>query len=267
MTRRESRFLQLLGRATAPPDVRRACLWAAVFMLGLAARLGGSAVGRGLGWAAMSLGIVGLAGWLWKAWRFWQEQQAVEAARARRAALRASRRERDARERARRQARRAAKAAAVARLAEARAQQQSAAQQQARQEAARRAAWETAIEAEVARLQTLSDDELAAEVEALFARRGLRPVRADTEAPGDWQLVAETGETVAVARCVPVRRVAGAVDVRELEAWRQAAGAQCAYLIALAGFTPAAVERVRDLPMKLVEAHLLAHWRLAPAGG
>ena len=115
--------------------------------------------------------------------------------------------------------------------------------------------------AEVARLKSLSDAQLAAEVAALFAGRGERPEAADPETVGDLLLKAADGTLDAVARCVPTARTAARMDVQAVEAWRQAAGARHGFLIALTGFSPSAARSVRDLPITLVDAHLLAHWK------
>ncbi len=252
-----------LWNERALPDVRIAQVCVVALTLGLAASLGGNAGWRDLGSVLGCLGGGGLAWWLWQAGRAWRAAQATQAARARRAALRAARRQRDQQERVRRQAQRTAHANATARLAEKRAAQHHAEQRAAHAEATRRAERESEIAAEVARLHALTDAQLAAEVAALLTRRGLRPQPQLAEAECDLTLLTPEGR-LEVARCVPVGRVAGKVDVQALEAWRQAAGADHAYLIALAGFAPTAVERVRDLPITLVEAHLLAHWQLSP---
>jgi hypothetical protein len=180
---------------------------------------------------------------------------------ARRAVLQAARRERDAQERARRQAQRAARMREAERRAQERAARQQMERRQARQEAEERAAQERRILADVAHLNSLSDSQLAAEVAALFAGRGQSPQTADPETAGDLLLKMPDGTLDAVARCVPAGHVASRVDVQALEAWRQAAGATRGYLIALTGFSPSAVRSVRDLPITLVDAHLLAHWK------
>lgn len=246
------------------PEARFALACAALLVLGLALGLGGDAGWQEVGWAGMALGGSGLAGWLWRVWKVWQDAQAQQEARKRRAALRAARRERAIQERARRRTQRAAKAQAAKRQAEARSHQQQAQRLRAAQEAARRSRQEQEIAAEVARLRALPDAGLVEELAATFAQRGLRAQPSDPEAPFDLCLRDATGALVAVARCVPSERVAGVVDVRAVEAWRQDAGAQLAYLVARAGFAPAAVALVRDMPITLVEAYLLAHWRRSP---
>src|SRR5260221_646033 len=84
-----------------------------------------------------------------------------------------------------------------------------------------------------------------------LAGRGLHPEPLGSEGDCDLRLVDEATSALDVARCVPVARVAGVVDVKEMEAWRQMAGARRAYLIALAGFSPAAVRMARELPITL----------------
>jgi hypothetical protein len=243
------------------PDARIAFVCGIALALGLVLSQGGSANEREAGWLVASGGAGGLAWWLWRAWRAWQEAQAIRAARARRVALRLARRQRHQAERVRRKAERAARLAAEAQQAATRAAQQQNERAANRAAALRRAAQEAAIQAEITRLHTLTDAQLVAEVAALFAQRGLQPQpEPDTEC--DLRLRTPEGQRD-VARCVPAGRIARSVDVRALETWRQAVGAQHAYLIALAGFAPAAVDLVRSLPITLIEAHLLAHWQQA----
>jgi hypothetical protein len=230
----------------------------------------GLAAGQSASLSLRELGLVlflgGAAGLLWQLrllWLQWQEERATEAAIARRTALLAARRERTARERARRLAQKEARATAEQRLSEARSAQKQAAILSTREEATRHARREREIGQEVARLQALSDAALVAEVGALLTERGLRPERPEREAVYDLLLTAPAEGVLEVARCVPQRQKAGAVDVEALETWRSAVGARHAYLVSLAGFSPAAVRLVRHLPMTLVEAHLLAHWRQA----
>ena len=244
------------------PDPRLALASAASLVLGLAASLGPHPAGQAAGSVLILLGGAGLTWWFWRAWQVWQYQQAVRAAAARRAVLQAARRERAEKQRTRRQTQRATRARAAARQAEERAARRQAEHLEAVLQAEQRAARERRLETEVAHLQSLTEAQLAAEVESIFARRGFRAESMEREAAGDFTLTAKRDGGRQVARCVPTGRVAGLVDVQALEAWRQAANAEHAYLIALAGFSPAAVRSARGLPLTLVEAHLLAHWQV-----
>ncbi|HZT41725.1 MAG TPA: restriction endonuclease [Chthonomonadaceae bacterium] len=248
-------------RPATLPDPRLALASLTVLLLGLACFLGPFPASPAAGAILLLAGGGGLAWWSRAAWRIWRRRLETQAMMARRAVLQAARREREAQERARRQAQRAARAREAERRARERAERQQRERLQARQEAQGRAAQERRILADVARLRSLSDAQLAAEVAALFAGRGQLPAAADSETVSDLLLRTPDGTLEAVARCVPTGRTAGRVDVQALEAWRQAAGAHQGYLIALTGFSPSAVRSVRNLPITLVDAHLLAHWK------
>ncbi|HLV79981.1 MAG TPA: restriction endonuclease [Chthonomonadaceae bacterium] len=248
-------------RPAALPDPRLALASLAVLLLGLACFLGPAPASPAAGALLLLAGAGGLAWWSRGAWRTWRRRREMRAALARRSALQGARREREKQERARRQAQRAARAREAERRAQERSARQEAERLRARQEAEARAAQERHLLAEVARLKNLNDAQLAAEVATLFAGRGLVVEAADTETAGDMLLRAPDGTLAAVARCLPAGRAAGRVDVQALEAWRQAAEARQGYLIAPAGFSPSAVRAVRDLPLTLVDTHLLAHWK------
>lgn len=242
------------------PDPRLALLSLAILMLGLACFLGP--------YPAIPAGAIlvvgggsGLAWWSRGAWRTWRRHLETRAMMARRVVLQTARREREAQERTRRQAQRAARTREAERRMQERAERQQRERLRSRQQAEERAAQEQRILAEVARLKSLSDAQLAAEVAALFAGRGELPEAADSETVGDLLLKKADGTLDAVARCVPTGRMAARVDVQALETWRQAAGARHGYLIALTGFSSSAVRGVRDLPLTLVDTHLLAHWK------
>src|SRR5262249_32885011 len=160
-----------------------------------------------------------------------------------------------------RRAERAASAEAALRLAQTRLRQHEEAAQQAQETAVLRSERERTVVAETERLLTLTDAELIAEVTALFLRRGQQPEIPAPEADYDLLLPATDGTGPEIARCVPVGRSARAADVQALEAWRETARASHAYLIAVGGFTSGAIRLAQSLPLTLVEAHLLAHWK------
>jgi hypothetical protein len=253
-----------VNRQAAPipqAELRVILLYAMLSVLGLAAILTGRPNWRELGWVTLGLGAGGMVRRISREWRRRREAEAAEQAAGERRALQAARRERDRQETARRQAERASRAEAAKRQAEARAAQRNTERLREQEEAARRAKQEQALAAEAQRLRSLSAAQLLAEVSAAFSRRGFRPESPGPDAACDLRLRPMDGGGIEVARCVPAGQSAGVADVKALESWRQEIGARHAYLIALSGFSPAAVRQVRGLPLTLVEAHLLAHWQ------
>jgi hypothetical protein len=231
--------------------------------LGAAMLRDGRAGGRITGPLLM---LAGLAGLVWRIRIHWQEWEALRAAREakeRRKALLAARRERNAQERVRRQEQKAARASATARAAEALAAERQGRLQAAQEALEHRLEQERLATAEAARLRRLDDASLQTEVASVFALCGLMPEHPPSEAECDLLLSSNAEGSRHLARCVPVQRQASAVDVRELETWRQETGSRHAYLISLAGFSPAAVRLAQNLPLTLVEAHLLAQWKQA----
>jgi len=253
-------------RQTAPipqAELRVILLYAMFCVLGLAAILTGKPNWRELGWVTLGLSVGGMVRRISREWRRRREAEAAEQAAGERRALQAARRERDRQETVRRQTERAARAGAAKRQAAARAAQRHAERLRAQEEAAQRAKREQALATEAQRLRSLSAAQLRTEVAAAFTRRGFRPESPGPDAACDLLLTPADGDGIEIARCVPAGQTAGVADVKALEAWRQEAGARHAYLIALSGFSPAAVRQARGLPLTLVEAHLLAHWQQA----
>lgn len=232
---------------------------------GLLILFGSSPLAETFGRALLFIGVCGLA---WQAWRLqaiWQAEQGMKARDAERTARREARRLREQKEREQRRAQRQAQALNEARQEERRAAQRRVEQERAAQESVRRAAQDDEIEAETTRLLALTDAQLLSEAYSLFALQGLTPQPAAADAECDLRLITSASRLEA-ARCVPVARQATGVDVDAVESWRQEIGAQRAYLIALHGFTPEALRRAKNVPITLVEAHLLAHWKCTARG-
>ena len=233
--------------------------------------------------AEASVGVVllllGCAGIGWEARRVWlveQTRRSQVAAQAAREALGAARRVRTQQQREGRRERRRIEANARARQASALRAEREQALAAREQEAITRALKRHHMDQAATRWLTLDADALPAALETLFARRGLSLVleraslhlpqvsaaeseRFKVEGARDLLLTAASGAR-SVARCLLPNHLAQAVEVQELDLWRREVGAERSYLIALGGFSPAAVRLARSLPVTLVEAHLLAAW-------
>lgn len=232
-----------------------------LLLVGAAALWDGRAGGRFTGPLLMLLGLAGLTWRLRKHRQEWLEQRAVREEKERRRALLNARRERSAQERLRRQEQKAAQAHAAARAAEVAAVERQARQQAIQEAQAHRAEQDRLIYLEADRLRRLDDAALRTEVRALFTAAGFQTASPSAEADCDLLLHSTASQREAVARCVPVGHKAGVADVQALEDWRQEIGAEHAYLLSLAGFSPPAVRLAQHLPLTLVEAHLLAQWK------
>ena len=232
-----------------------------VALLGLAILLHVIHADLTVGLFLLLLGVAGLGWELRQVWHAEQARRARSVALAERARLVAARRERAQRLRQERRNRRETEERARVRQAEALRIAHEETVELRRREDLRRAERQERMERAAARWQALDGDALCAEIEALFVRRDLVPVRVAPEAPCDL-LLAATAEERAVARCMPAQQMAHSADVQALDAWRREVGAPQSYLIALAGFSPAAVRLARSLPVTLVEAHLLATWEV-----
>lgn len=237
--------------------------YAVVLILGGVAAVTGRGGLRDCGWAAVGVSGAGLASGVSRWLRAHRLEIARREAEARRKELREQRQRRDRVRRDERQARRELKVQARLHTMELLAERRHAEQAEQRERERRSRLQVERQTHEAARLAALSDDRLVEEVAALFVMRGAAPATPGKDAQCDLLLPYPDRGSTDVARCVPQGRVAGAIDVRSLEQWRQAVGAPHAYLIALAGFSPAAVRAASGLPITLVEAYLLAHWRIA----
>jgi hypothetical protein len=229
-----------------------------LFLLGLGGVVWAEGGARLLAAGFALAGLVGLGLHLRLLWQTREARLRVQRAAERRIDLQTSRRERAERERLRRHAEQATRAHAAERLEEARRAQKQAAAQALQEQTDLRNARAQRVEREAMRLATLSDTELYPEIIALLTRRGFAIEPADGEYAGDFLLRSEAG--IAVLRCVPAGQKAGRADVEALEAWRVQAEAERSYLVATAGFLPSAIDRLANLPLTLIEPHLLAHW-------
>ena len=230
-----------------------------LFLLGVGGVVWAGGGARLLGAGFALAGLVGLGLHFRLLWQTRDTRLRLQRAAVRRAELQASRRERAGRERVRRQTEQETRAHAAERLEQARRAQKDSAARAVQDQADKRSERARRAEQEALRLASLSDAELYPELAALLTRRGYRSEPADDEYPGDFLLRSEAG--LEVLRCVPAGKKAGGVDVEAVEAWRVQAGAERACLVATAGFLPSAIERLANLPLTLVEPHLLAHWQ------
>ena len=243
-----------------PDEIRWLTVAGALILLGAAGLIGGLSGAEYLGPLLILCGSVVLVAQFEKVGRRWQLERARQRLAAQRSVARQARRDRVFKERERRRVERAAAAEAILRNAETRSLHRQANARQVHETATMIAQRERAVTAETARILSLSDSELIAEVADIFVHRGLQ---VDCQAAGaecDLLLTTSEGSHHDVARCVPGRATSS--DVQALELWREQAVAEHAYLIATSGFTPGAVRLSQDLQLTLVEAHLLAHWKI-----
>ena len=121
------------------------------------------------------------------------------------------------------------------------------------------------IEQEVTRILALQNEALIAEVVSLFELKGLFPVSDVLETSASFVLSSEnTLETCAV-KYIPKSDKAEEADIEALQETRIRSRSSEAYLISLAGFSTNAVRRSAELSITLVEAHLIANWKLRAA--
>jgi flagellar biosynthesis GTPase FlhF len=205
----------------------------------------------------LCIGGIGLAREARMVWLAAQAERTQRLRQEARSALEAARRERAQRQRLERQQRRHTRERAqAAQVAAQRSQQEQRVAAQQRQEQGR-AARQLRMEAAAERWLAMSPDRLPEAIERLFAQRGFNTERLPGDALCDLLLEEPDGRQT-LARCLG--RGGTAADVQDLDAWRRLAERSHAYLIALDGFTPQAVRLIRNLPITLVEAHLLATW-------
>ena len=133
-----------------------------------------------------------------------------------------------------------------------------------RQEMVRRSQ-DAMIEQEVKRILALDDESLIAEVVLLFGSKGLFPVSGAPEASSSLILKTENSFETCTVKCVPRSKKAEETDIEALEQARIGSHSSEAYLISPAGFSANAVRRSAELSITLVEAHLLANWKLRAA--
>jgi len=254
-------------RTTAPSRIkthfksadRRRTLfgYAALTLVGAAILLHALRAELAAGLLLLSAGAAGLAREARRAWLAAQEERKRQQQEVERNELEAARRERAERQRRERRTRRQTDQRQRAQQSEIlrtqRHQALAAQQEQARMRAARH----ERMEAAAARWLALHRDEIPAEIETLFSRRGFASHRVGGESLLDLLLEEPSGRQT-VARCLA--HCATVSDVQALDAWRRDAERSHAYLIALAGFSPQAVRFARNLPITLVESHLLATW-------
>jgi len=240
--------------------------WRAMFGFAALAVIGLAIVRRDIQAEAPAGALLLLTGGLglgWEARRAWLNdriRRAHTAARERRAAISAARRAREQLARHQRSLRRRTDEGARERHAVIARAEHFRNLGARRQEILRRSMREQELSGAARRWHALDAGAFAAELESVFSRRGLMPMRGDTGDLRDVILTTAAGAR-SVARHMPPGLQARARDVQELDDIRRRVGAETAYLVALAGFTSAAVRLSRTLPLTLVEAHLLAAWQ------
>ena len=121
------------------------------------------------------------------------------------------------------------------------------------------------IEQEVTRILALQNEALIAEVVSLFELKGLFPVSDALETSASFVLSSENSLETCAVKCIPKSDKAEESDVEALQETRIRNRSSEAYLISLAGFSTSAVRRSAELSITLVEAHLLANWKLRAA--
>lgn len=215
-------------------------------------------------WPGAALVTLGLVGVLWplnSVWAEWRRTQRLRADQQERSIKKALRRVREAEEQLERKKRRLERSAMESRAHDAAAAQRKLEREKALAQAAMQRALDDAATREALRLLTLTDGPLMDAVENGFLNRGYRVKRLSEDALCDMLLYLGS-ERAAVVRCVPHRRRGESEDVHDAEAWRVRSEAPECFLVAVQGFSPAAVREARERQVTLVEAHLLAGWLL-----
>jgi hypothetical protein len=214
------------------------------------------------GTAILVVGGIGI-GWQGRLWLLaWKARQTAKAEASRRLKQQGVRHARQETERQEREKQKQNAAFAGLRAKEAEEARRAALRQQSKAQQALRTNREQAVTRESERLLALPDEARLPAVSEAFRKRGLLPQTISDEAQCDLLLTSDSGEVRAIARLVPRERMAEPADVRALEEWRKGQGAETAYLISFAGFSPSALREAKRVPVTLVEAHLLAHWSI-----
>ena len=247
-------------------------LWVVVLLAGLAGLAGLVPATRGAGALGTVLGAGGCA-WEVARWlRGWQlqrqDRQKAEARAEMQAAQKIKRQVRQTEQQTRRQQNKTAQAQVK--------QAQEQQRQAERQAQVERAAFENALRAsrfaqvaaEAERLQCLDAVSFRAEVEAIFALRGLQSADKRDSANQNngsaalLRFAPLPNNRLEIAQFAGEDTPAAVADVETLEQARQQADADHAYLIGRNGFTPAAVRLAQRFPVTFVEPQLLAQWKI-----
>ncbi len=121
------------------------------------------------------------------------------------------------------------------------------------------------IEQELKRILSLHEEALIAEVVSLFKLKGFAPVAEALETSASFLLKSENSLGTCAVKYIPKTYKAQESDIESLQEMRLRNRSSEAYLISLAGFSANAVQRSAELSITLVEAHLLANWKLRAA--
>ena len=136
---------------------------------------------------------------------------------------------------------------------------------QSRQKEMVRHSQEAMIKQEVNRILALHDNALVAEVISLFELKGLFPVSDAPATAASYIMRSENSLETCAVKYIPKTYRAQESDIESLQEMRLRNRSSEAYLISLAGFSANAVQRSAELSITLVEAHLLANWKLRAA--
>ncbi len=243
-------------------DTVDTALFASALLIGVAALCWG---GHTTQYGAAALSAVGLAGLTRQAWR-WRVRRVETLARLEQAAIlrqrRSERRLREARDQEQRRVRVASDTTAHARAREVQDARRLEEREAAHIAEEQRRDRQEQIALAAAGLRALSDTQLQTAVADTFTARGFLAENA-TDEGCDLLLRGTDGRVRGVARIAPQDRAVDSTDVKALDSWRRDMGAASGFLVALAGFAPAAVHVAASRPITLVEAHLLAQWQSA----
>ncbi len=121
------------------------------------------------------------------------------------------------------------------------------------------------IQEEVNRILSLHDETLIAEVVSIFELKGFMPVSDALETSVSFILRSKNSHETYALKCLPRSKKAQDADIESLNETRLRHRSSEAYLISLAGFSTNSVRRSTELSITLVEANLLANWKLRAA--
>ena len=236
--------------------------FAGVLVVGLALAASGGSRNLIAGATACTIGATVL---LWRCrirWTNFQQDRQLRITTEAQIEKRRIRRERGSDEQEGRQKRSAVDSAAQKKAKAVAALVRTAEQEHAEAERRYRRGREEAIARDAMRLLTMSEIALLEAASEAFETRGFFVGRDVDDSRRDMLLRGDKGDVRIVARLAPLGKKVEVADVEGLDEWRGEVGAAAGILIGIAGFTPDAVRKAGSLPVTLVEAHLLAQWRV-----
>lgn len=224
--------------------------------------------------------VLGASGCAWEVARWLrhrrlrrQDLQKAEVRAEMQAAQKIKRQARQTEQQTRRQRHKTAQAQAKQAHEQQRQAERQAQVERATFENAQRASRFAQVATEAECLQCLDTLSFRAEVEAIFALRGLQPSDKRDSATKNGSNTFDSNTSLLRFAPLPDNRLeiaqfaaedtpVAVVDVEALEQARQQADADRAYLIGRNGFTPAAVRLAQRFPLTFVEPQLLAQWKI-----